>query len=175
MDDFKDCTDESVGLGLILAGPPTADPLEDTRALAERGDGAAAKHLGDCYREGDPLPFGPRRAFRWYVRGAFTGHPSAMNNLGACYHNGFGCVRNMKQAIHWYTQGALRGCPHAQENLGRCYLKGDGVPTDRNRAIQWLRKAARQDHEKARKTLIEMDVPVYPASDQASNQRDTAK
>jgi hypothetical protein len=66
--------------------PPLPASLEDVRVRALAGDGSAARYLGDCYREGDPVPFSPRRAFRWYVRGAFAGDADAMNNLGACYH-----------------------------------------------------------------------------------------
>jgi len=137
------------------------EPLQPVLARALRGDGSAARSLGDRYREGAGVPFRPRRAFRWYVRAAFAGDATAMNQLGACYHNGIGCPVNMKQAVHWYRQGARRGCPHAQENLGHCYLKGLGAPKDRDLAIRYLRQAAAQGHEKALKRLEGLGVPVH--------------
>ncbi len=151
-------------------GEPTPLPaiLEDTHKRAEAGDGAAARQLGDCYREGDTLPYRPRRAFRWYVRGAFAGDLKSINNLRVCYHNGFGCPVNFKQAVHWYQRGANFGSPHAQENLGHCYLKGMGIAKNRELAIQWLQKAAAQGLEKARARLEEIGVTVENPAEEES-------
>lgn len=126
--------------------------------LAEAGDGEIARYIGDCYREGEPVRFSPRRAFRWYVRGAFAGNTLAMNNLAVSYHNGFGTEANIDQAVHWYTRGAKLGDHYAQSNLGRCYLNGYGVKRNRRTAIRWLKAAAKQGNERAKETLAEIEA-----------------
>lgn len=58
---------------------------------AERGDGAAACHLGDLHREGQGgLALGGVQARRWYARSALAGDADGQNNLGACFQHGLG-------------------------------------------------------------------------------------
>jgi TPR repeat protein len=112
---------------LFLMSPSEAEKFSRQVAAAEAGDGAAACHLGDCYRTGRPVAASPRRAFRWYLRGTWAGDADAMNNLGACYHNGFGCKKSMSNAIHWYRRAINADSVEACDNLGRC------CPHDRDR------------------------------------------
>ena len=146
---------------MFMLSPPELAWFFRQREAAEAGDGAAACRLGDCYRTGKPLPpVNPRKAFRWYLRGAWAGDDSAMNNLGACYHNGYGCEKDMTQAIHWYQRGVEAGSAEALDNLGRCYLHGDGVPKDLDRAAEFFRKALAKGHPKAAERLTGMGLAV---------------
>ena len=146
---------------MFMLSPPELAWFFRQREAAEAGDGAAACRLGDCYRTGKPLPpANPRKAFRWYLRGAWAGDEDAMNNLGACYHNGYGCRKDMTQAIHWYQQAVEAGSAEALDNLGRCYLHGDGVPEDLERAADFFRKALAKGHPKAAERLTGMGLTV---------------
>jgi TPR repeat protein len=126
---------------------------------AEAGDGAAACRVGDCYRTGKPLPRAkPRKAWRWYLRGAWAGDADAMNNLGACYHNGYGCRQDMDQALHWYRRSAAAGAVEPLDNLGRCYKEGNGVPQDLEQAAGYFREALAKGHRKAAERLAAMGL-----------------
>ena len=141
---------------VFLVRPEDVDRIARLESLAERGDGTAACQLGDGHSEGGDLPFRPRRAFRWYARGAFVGDLAAMNNLGVCFSAGEGCTGDVKKAAHWYRRAAERGLSVAQFNLGRCYLDGRGVRKNRRTAVQWLRTAAAQGYTNAARLLEEL-------------------
>ena len=155
---------------MFLVRPEDVDRVARLESRAERGDGSAACELGDGHSEGGDLPFRPRRAFRWYLRGAFIGNVAAMNNLGVCYGAGDGCRSDVKQAAHWYRRAAERDLSVAQFNLGRCYLDGKGVRKNRRTAVQWLRKAAAQGYANASQLLEEIGESVGP-DDKGSSPR----
>ena len=157
---------------MFLVRPEDADRIARLESRAERGDGSAACQLGDGYSEGGELPFRPRRAFRWYVRGAFVGDIAAMNNLGVCYSAGEGCRGDLKKAVHWYRRAADRGLSVAQFNLGRSYLNGSGVRKNRRAAVQWLRKAAAQGYDNASRLLEEIGESIGPEGQEPSPRKE---
>jgi uncharacterized protein len=145
---------------IFMFRPPQVEYVARLTEAAEAGDGDAACRLGDLYREAKWVPWRPRKAFRWYARGALAGDADAMNNLGACYHNGVGCRKDMAKAVHWYKRGVHAGSREAHDNLGRCFLHADGVDQDRVLAATLFRLAHAMGHPKAAARLAEMGDPA---------------
>jgi len=140
--------------------PPQAAYISRLIEAAEAGDGDAACRLGDLYHEGKWVPQRPRKAFRWYARGAMAGDPYAMNNLGACYHNGCGCRVDLAMAAHWYERGVQAGSVEALDNLGRCYVHGVGVDQDLQRAAALFREAHAKGHPQAADRLAQLGLSI---------------
>ena len=117
---------------------------------AERGDGAAACELGDCYRVGaGGLRYSPKQTFRWYSRSALAGDANGQCNLGACYEHGLGCAQSYVKAVKWYRLSAAQRLGTASMNLGYCTLRGHGVPADKTEALRMFRFAVEQGEVKA--------------------------
>ena len=55
-----------------------------------RGNGSAARQLGDMYAHGDGIAQDFAEAMRWYLKGAEDGDPKSMIALGLMYRNGEG-------------------------------------------------------------------------------------
>ena len=87
-------------LGLSLAAPVGAGPLEDAVAAYKRGDYATAVRL---FR---PL--------------AEQGLAQAQNNLGAMYASGHGMPRDDAEAVTWYRKAADQGYALAQATSETC-------------------------------------------------------
>ena len=77
---------------MFLVRPEDVDRISRLESRAEHGRWSGGCRLGDGHSEGGDLPYRPRRAFRWYARGAFVGDLAAMNNLGVCYSAGMAAV-----------------------------------------------------------------------------------
>ena len=50
---------------------------------------------------------------------------------------------------------AEKGYAPAQYILGKMYAEGEGLVINKVEATQWIQKAAEQDHESAKKWLLE--------------------
>ena len=128
---------------------------------AERGDGAAACELGDCYRVGaGGLRYSPQQTFHWYSRSALAGDANGQCNLGACYEHGLGCAQSYVKAVKWYRRSAAQALGTATMNLGYCTLWGHGVPIDKAEALRLFRLALEQGEEKARPEVERLEGTV---------------
>jgi len=132
---------------------------------AERGDGAAACHLGDLYREGQgSLARCPDQARRWYARSALAGDADGQNNLGACFQHGLGGTQSYRQAVYWYRRAAIAGLACAASNLAHCHLRGHGVPKDETIALHWFEAALEQAHPHAEEWVARLRASGIPAA-----------
>ena len=127
----------------------------------QRGDGAAACELGDCYRVGAVgLRFSPKQTFHWYSRSALAGDANGKCNLGACYEHGLGCAQSYLKAVKWYRLSAAQRLGTASMNLGYCTLRGHGVPADKTEALRMFRLAVEQGEPKAADELNRLGESV---------------
>jgi uncharacterized protein len=133
-------------LALALFGVAAADPLEDGRAAAGRGDYATAIQL---WR---PL--------------ADNSDAKAQTALGNAYLSGQGVPQDYTQAVAWFRKAADQGDAGAQFLLGGMYANGRGVPQDYAQAAVWFRKTAEQGNAAAQFGL----GVIYEAGDQGDAQ-----
>jgi uncharacterized protein len=146
-------------LALALFGVAAADPFEDGRAAAGRGDYATAIQLwrpladnsdakaqtalGNAYLSGQGVPQDYTQAVAWLRKGADQGDAGAELLLGGMYANGRGVPQDYAQAAAWYRKTADQGNAAAQFGLGVIYEAGDqGVPQDYAQAHMWYNLAA---------------------------------
>jgi TPR repeat protein len=119
---FKHALATIIILGLILAAPVAAGPVEDAIAARSEGDYATALRL--------------------YHPLANQGDAFAQYNLGLMYSRGEGVPQNHDEAAKWFRLAANRGLASAQYDLGVMYSAGQGVPQDYVRALMWFNLAA---------------------------------
>ena len=79
------------------------------RSLAELGDAAAQKRLGEMYEQGQSVPQDYALAALWYRRAADQGSKVAQWLLGTMYQTGYGVQQDYVQAHMWYNLSAARG------------------------------------------------------------------
>ena len=142
-----------------------ATALKEWRPLAEDGDVAAQRNLGQMYRLGQGVERDAVEAARWYRKAAEIGFDRAQANLAALYMAGEGVDRDPAKAAYWFEQAARQGHVISQFNLGLMYETGMGVPRDLPRALGWLNLAARSGHPQAIEKLSQLvlEAPPPPA------------
>lgn len=170
------------------AGVAAYDRGEYTRAyqewqpLADKGDVAAMRNIGQLYRQGRGVPRDPAKAVYWFERAADGGLDRAMLNLAAMYLSGDGVKRDDTLAARWLARAAEMGSPIAAYNLGLLYEAGRGVPLDPNIAASLYTRAAEGGSEPAKERLAALragapklaEPTSKPASDTASTAAPTA-
>jgi uncharacterized protein len=164
---------------LLLAGPATAETLEEAvramdagrhaqaaewlKPLANDGDAAAQFRLGSLYYHGQGVPEDEVMAVFWWKKSAAHGNPDAMFQLAGAYLFGTQAGKFVsdpdREAAIWYFQAASAGHAEAQYHLGLLFLAGKGVIENRREAARWFRKAAERDHLEAKKALASIEKP----------------
>jgi hypothetical protein len=138
--------------------------LKEWKPLAEAGDVAAMRNLGQMYRLGQGVERDAVEAARWYRKAADIGFDRAQANLAAMYLSGEGVDRDPARAAYWFELAARQGHVIAMYNLGLMYELGMGLRRDPPRALGWLNLAARAGHPQALEKLSELVLaaPVAP-------------
>ena len=121
--------------------------------LAEAGNSAAQKGLGDLYRLGKSVKQDYGKAREWWEKAAAQGHADAQYELGVLYEWGQGVEQDYGKAREWWEKAAAQGDADAQFNLGVLYEEGWGVEQDDDKAREWWEKAATQGHAYAQYNL----------------------
>ena len=107
-----------LAVGLLLAGPVSAQDIDKGLAAYRAGDYATALQ--------EWRPF------------AVLGYASAQTNLGLMYNNGNGVLQDYSEAVKWYRLAAEQGYALAQFNLGVMYVNGEGLLQDDVLAHMWF-------------------------------------
>ncbi len=140
-------------LALLLGAPAPAAAAEgDLRtrleALADRGNGEAAYHLGMIHHLGlDGAPRDFRRALEYFRRSAEQGDPLGAYKLG-CYYAGQGgdvLARDDEQALRYKLVAAEAGYDLAQVEVAQIFhQRGEHA-----RALHWIEASVRQGNMEA--------------------------
>jgi TPR repeat protein len=115
-------------------------------ASAERGFAYAWSDLSDAYGSAIGPPVDPSQSFRFSMRGARSGDPSAMIATGVALLSGFGTQRDGPAGMAWLKRASATDGPEALEamyRLAEVYRYGAGVKKDSDAARDWLLKAAK--------------------------------
>ena len=140
-------------LGILLAVPVRASPLETGRAayelgdyatamaalvpLAEQGDAGAQHDLGLMYSLGRGVTKNQSEGIYWQRLSANQGNAEAQAWLGGAYFHGWGVPRDLNESAKWYRAAADQGLARAKDSLGALYGNGFGVPQDYVEALKW--------------------------------------
>ena len=133
-----------------------AAAFKEWARLAEQGDVAAMRNVGQLYRFGQGAEKNPTKAAEWYRRAADAGLDRAQANLGALYLSGEGVPQSYAQAVRWFGLAAHHGLAVAQYNLGLLYEHGLGVEQSDAKALGWYNLAARAGEPHALQKLSEL-------------------
>ena len=142
----------------VLSSPMRAQDaqtrfVEDVRAFAAAGDGAAQFLLGFMYAAGRGVPQDDVEAVAWYRKAAEQGLANAQFSLGEMYREGRSVPQDDAEAVAWFRTAAEQDHADAQFSLGGIYREGRGVPQDDAEAVAWFRHAAAQGHARAQFNL----------------------
>lgn len=132
------------------------------------GDSEVQNSIGLVYHEAGDY----RSAVEWFEKSANQGLVIAQRNLATTYDpNHFG-VGNESKALYWYRKAAENGNADAQFNLAEKYISGVAgvLEKDEKKSKHWYREAAEQDHEKAHKKLLLIDINKQGKDDFNDNQ-----
>ena len=159
----------ALAVGILLAGPVSAQDLakgiatykagdyatalQELRPLAEQGDLWSQVGLADMYLRGNGVPQNYVEAEKWQRLAAEQGRARSQNSLGVMYERGDGVLQDYAEAIHWYRLAAEQDNAEAQSNLGAMYSKGQGVPQDYVAAVDLYRRSAEQGYGVAQSNL----------------------
>lgn len=143
------------------------------RELADAGDLAAMRNVGQLYRQGLGVERDPAEAAKWFRRAAELGLVNAQANLGHLYMAGEGVAQDDAEAAKWLTQAARAGHPAAQFYLAALVESGRGVPQNAELARALLEASAKAGYGPAREKLglpprSEAPAPTEPAEDEAA-------
>ena len=115
--------------------------VEETRALAEKGDVKSQETMGLLYKNGIDVDKNYHEAFKWFERAANQGDISSQIVMGYMYGEGQGVRQNDKKAFEWTQKAANKGDAFAQIRLGLFYEYGIGVRLDKTQAKEWYGKS----------------------------------
>ena len=78
--------------------------LDETKALADRGDPEAEFMIGCYYATGQEprFPRDDQESVAWFLKAAMQGHATAQYRLGLCYFSGKGVVRDVVQSYAFF-------------------------------------------------------------------------
>lgn len=108
---------------------------------ATKGDAAAMYELGSSYLRGRGARKDPRRAVRWLLAAAESGHGRACSKLDDLADEGFVRARDVMPRLR---RAAAAGDADAQLALGLRLEAAAGVRSNRKEALRWYRRAAQQ-------------------------------
>ncbi len=117
-------------LGIAKARNPTRTGYS---MLAIGRDGAAKRRNADW-------------VYRWIVRAAELGNPSAEAELGWKHFYGNGAVQDYALAASWYTKSAAHGFASSQYRLAKMYDSGTGVQANMETAYFWWYLSSLQNY-----------------------------
>ena len=134
-----------------VADPPRVDASETDvsalhmvalRELAEAGDAAAQREIGNRYEDGRGVEQDSEVAVSWYRKAAEQRYARGQASLGFMYERGRGIRQDYGEAVHWFRRAAEQGNARGQNNLGWMYATGRGVHQDAAEAVRWYRRSA---------------------------------
>ena len=169
----------ALAVGLMLAGPVSAQDFEkglaagragdyatamqELRPLADQGNGRAQYFLGMMYLNGQGVPQDYVEALKWHRLAAAQGVAMAQNDLAVMYELGQGVLQDYVEALKWFRSAAAQGVAMTQTNLGLMYFKGLGVPQDNVTAHMWFNIAAASGNEDGKKYREQIAEKMTPA------------
>jgi TPR repeat protein len=145
----------SLAIILLLNGLCRAEEpdLEQTKALAEKGDAQAEYELGKSYVKKQDF----KQGAELLTKAAEQGNAAAQNDLGRLYILGDGVLKSAETANQWFVKAAENGDELAMYNLAQSLELGRGVPTnDMPKAISYYRRAVEKDMPEAENRLGEI-------------------
>ena len=148
-----------VAMSALCAGTAWASAINDTKAVAAKGDAAAQCQMGLFYMNGIGVDRDEDKAVEWLKKAARQNHAQAQYNLGI-YYARFADREAQRLAVKWLNEAVKQDYADAQFNLAQLYLnphhpasRTDGAGS---RAISLLRRAAAQGHAGAKAKLEEL-------------------
>jgi TPR repeat protein len=132
--------------------------------LAESGDPASQRVVGEIYLRGWGVEPDGAEAAKWWIRAVSTwreladqGNAEAQFDLGSMFLRGYGLPEDDTEAFNWFHKAAQQGYAPAQYLLGEmCGFGKNNIwrpyfnPLE---ALKWNRKAADQGFSKAQYKL----------------------
>lgn len=114
---------------------------------------ALAVKIGRMFLQGNRAEIRNDEAFRWFLKAAELGNPSAQYQIGKMYFHGIGCPQDVNAAFRFFYSAAVKGNSYAQYQTGRMYENGNGVEQDFKKAKQWFYHAAANANQAAQNHL----------------------
>lgn len=136
------------------AAKPLPPELASLAESAEKGNAAAARELGQRYKNGNGVDVDLTLAEHWWEKAAEAGDATSMWDLGYFHLIGKYLDRDPDKAIKWFERAAAAGSDEAAFELGLAYENGQFVPQDYDAAEVWLKKAAELGHPSAQSELV---------------------
>ncbi len=110
--------------------------------LADTGNPAAMKLLGDLYLDGrGGLGQDYAKAMEFYLRAADEDYADAQAQIGYMYQNGLGVEIDYARAMEWNNRAAQQGNAQGQAQIGYLYQNGLGVTQNLDEAGRWYTRA----------------------------------
>jgi len=110
--------------------------------LAEQGNVAAKKRLGEAMFDLGVMASDEVQTIKWYRKAAELGNAPAQTTLGERYNAGRGVPQDYAKAAIWYGKAAEQGDAHSQYEIGCLYEAGRGVSQDYIKAHMWFNLSA---------------------------------
>ena len=131
-------------------------------ALADAGNLAAIKLLGDLYFDGKGgLEQDYAMALETYLRAADEDYAEAEAQLGYMYQNALGVEADYAAAMEWNNRAAQQGNAQGMEQIGYLYQNGYGVTQNLDEAGRWYTRAKDAGSERA-VALLEQTEATNP-------------
>lgn len=136
--------------------------------LADAGNPAAMKLLGDLYLDGKGgLSQDYAKAMEIYLRAADEDYAAAQAQLGYMYQNGLGTDIDYARAMEWNNRAAQQGDAQGQAQIGYLYQNGYGVTQNLDEAGRWYTRAKEGGSEWAAAMLEQTEATNPHASFEA--------
>ena len=113
---------------------------------ADKGDAAAARHLGVEYMDGkgNVVQRDYEKARRYHLQAAKAGDARSMMDLGTIYENGLGVTSDLIEGARWYEWSAKYGHGPAQYNFATMLETGEAGRQDVIEAYKYYLLATAQ-------------------------------
>ena len=116
--------------------------LPGIQKLADAGNLAATKLLGDLYLDGKGgLAQDYAKALETYMIAADEDYAPAQAQVGYIYQNALGVPADYAKAMEWNNRAAMQGNPEGQAQIGYLYQNGLGVTQNLDEAGRWYTRA----------------------------------
>lgn len=116
--------------------------LPGLQKLADAGNLAAVKLLGDLYLDGKGgLPQDYAKALETYMIAADEDYADAQAQIGYIYQNALGVPADYAKAMEWNNRAAMQGNAQGQAQIGYLYQNGLGVTQNLDEAGRWYTRA----------------------------------
>ncbi len=129
------------------------------RALAEAGNTAAVKLLGDLFFNGKGgLTQDYAKAMEYYLSAAEDDYAEAQAQLGYMYQNALGVEADYAKAMEWNNRAAIQGNAQGMEQIGYLYQNGLGVTQNLDEAGRWYTRAVEAGSTRAEGLLAQTEA-----------------